>query len=130
MATNHGVTIFISSHILGEISRFATRIGIIHEGHLIRETEIDHLDKSRHRTLHVGTLDNQKATETLSRNKYVTAQLPDGSIELSNEQAIQHPEKVSELLTEIGLPPTKIVLFEEDLESYFLRIIHNDSKAL
>ncbi len=32
LAETHGVTIFISSHILGEISRLATRIGIIHEG--------------------------------------------------------------------------------------------------
>ena len=32
LAGKHGVTIFISSHILGEISRLATRIGIIHEG--------------------------------------------------------------------------------------------------
>jgi ABC-2 type transport system ATP-binding protein len=32
LTVNNGVTIFISSHILSEISRFATRIGIIHEG--------------------------------------------------------------------------------------------------
>ncbi len=35
LAFNKGTTIFISSHILGEISKFATRIGIIHEGLLI-----------------------------------------------------------------------------------------------
>ncbi len=36
LAKNKGVTIFISSHILGEISQFATRIGIIHKGNMIR----------------------------------------------------------------------------------------------
>ncbi len=55
LAENHGVTIFISSHILGEISRLATRIGIIHEGHMIRESDVDQLKNSRYRALHVNT---------------------------------------------------------------------------
>jgi len=40
LAFNKGVTIFISSHILREISKFATRIGIIHEGVLIHESSV------------------------------------------------------------------------------------------
>ncbi len=44
LAQNHGATIFISSHILGEISRFATRIGIIHEGRLVQEVDSENLD--------------------------------------------------------------------------------------
>ncbi|MCK7528825.1 MAG: AAA family ATPase [Ignavibacteriales bacterium] len=44
LATNHGVTIFISSHILGEISRFATRIGIIHQGKMVQEIDADQLE--------------------------------------------------------------------------------------
>ncbi len=50
LAENKGVTIFISSHILGEISRFATRIGIIHEGKLIEEldsVQMESLSKKR-----------------------------------------------------------------------------------
>lgn len=39
LAENHGVTIFISSHILGEISKFASRIGIINNGKLIQEAD-------------------------------------------------------------------------------------------
>ena len=32
LAENNGVTIFISSHILSEVARLATRIGVVHEG--------------------------------------------------------------------------------------------------
>ncbi len=32
-----GCTIFLSSHILGEIAKMAHRIGIIHEGKLVNE---------------------------------------------------------------------------------------------
>jgi len=37
LALNKGVTIFISSHLLAEISKLATRIGIIHQGRLVQE---------------------------------------------------------------------------------------------
>jgi ABC-2 type transport system ATP-binding protein len=39
ISQNKNVTVFISSHILGEISRLANRIGIIHEGRLLQEIE-------------------------------------------------------------------------------------------
>lgn len=34
---DHNITVLISSHILGELSRLATRYGIIHRGRLIEE---------------------------------------------------------------------------------------------
>jgi ABC-2 type transport system ATP-binding protein len=127
LAGNHGVTIFISSHILGEISRLATRIGIIHEGHMIRESEADELKNARHRAIHLNTLDNKQAFELLAQQGYFPGSMPDGSLELTGEPAIQHPELVSALLASRGLPPVKIVLEEEDLEHYFFRIIQTNS---
>ncbi len=128
LAGNHGVTIFISSHILGEISRLATRIGIIHEGKMIRESEVDQLRNSRYRALHVNTADNTKASELLHRYGYVTAYLPDGSLELQDASAIGQPEKISALLASRELPPMKIVVDEEDLEHYFFRIIQTNNR--
>jgi ABC-2 type transport system ATP-binding protein len=128
LAMNHGVTIFISSHILGEISRFATRIGIIHEGTMIRESETDLLHSSRHRILRVNTLGNQKAFEALSGQGYTVGYLPDGSLELTGEKAMGHPEKVAVLLVSKGLPPTRIGVEEEDLEHFFFRIIENNRR--
>jgi ABC-2 type transport system ATP-binding protein len=128
LAGNHGVTIFISSHILGEISRLATRIGIIHEGKMIRESEVDQLRNSRYRALHVNTADNTKASELLHRYGYVTANLPDGSLELQDASAIGQPEKITALLASRELPPMKIVVDEEDLEHYFFRIIQTNNR--
>jgi len=122
LAGNHGVTIFISSHILGEVSRLATRIGIIHEGHMIRESGADQLKNSRYRALHVNTADNKKASELLHQHGYVTATLPDGSLESQDASAIGRPEKISALLASRELPPMKIVVYEEELEHYFFRI--------
>jgi ABC-type multidrug transport system ATPase subunit len=38
-----GVTIFLSSHLLDEISRLCSRIGILHQGRLIAEGTVDEL---------------------------------------------------------------------------------------
>ena len=123
LAGTYGVTIFISSHILGEISRLATRIGIIHEGAMIRESEVGELKNSRYRALHVNPAENRKALELLSRQEYTPAYLPDETIELQDEAAISQPEKISALLAANDLPPIKIIVEEEDLEHYFFRII-------
>ena len=128
LALNHGVTIFLSSHILGEISRFATRIGIIHEGRMVKESEVDTLEKSRYRALHVNTLDNAKAFDIISKHNFSPVILPEGTIELKGDRAILHPEEISALLSGQGLPPTEIVLNEENLEHYFLRIIQTNGK--
>jgi ABC-2 type transport system ATP-binding protein len=123
LSQNHGVTIFISSHILGEISRFATRIGIIHQGYMVHESDADLLKNSRYRALHVNTTDNKKAFELLVTQGFSPAYLPDSSLEIPDHHAIGRPEKISALLASNKLPPIKIVVEEEDLEHYFFRII-------
>src|SRR5690625_7827263 len=45
LAENDGVTILISSHLLSEVAKIATKIGIIHEGQLIQEIEAKQLNQ-------------------------------------------------------------------------------------
>src|SRR5439155_5401454 len=47
LAREQGVTIFMSSHILAEVDRLATRIGIIHKGRLIEELDTVELERRR-----------------------------------------------------------------------------------
>jgi ABC-2 type transport system ATP-binding protein len=128
LAANNGVTIFVSSHILDEISRLATRIGIIHNGRLIRESDTEELKNSRTRVLHICTLDNHKAFKVLKKNAYSPVQIKNGVIEVQDVRSIRHPEIISQMLVAEGLPPTKIALEEEDLEHYFFRIIQNQNQ--
>ncbi len=123
MAQNQGVTIFISSHILGEISRFASRIGIIHEGCLIQEINSENLEVLCQKRLRINTLNNEIAGSILAKNGYNIEITSDNMLEVNSENAINHPERISELLVKNGVPPTLINVTEEDLESYFLRTI-------
>jgi ABC-2 type transport system ATP-binding protein len=123
LAINKGVTIFISSHILGEISKFANRIGIIHEGKLIREVDTDKLDNLLQRRLLVGTRDNRIAGSILQKEGYAASITEEGSLSMEDLKAIKNPENIASLLVNAGCPPVMLRIDEEDLETYFLRVI-------
>ena len=123
LAKNHGVTIFLSSHILGEISKFATRIGIIHQGALIQELNTPELEKLCRKRLQLNTRNNQLVLEVLAKQGLEVFETHDHLIEIPNEAMLRHPESVNKLLVEYGVAPFHLNVVEEDLESFFLRTI-------
>lgn len=123
-----GSTVFLSSHILGEISKIANRIAIIHEGKLAKELTTTELTDQLVKKILVQTHDNLSALTVLT-NAGIQAIL-NGSleIEITDKKAISNPELVAKLLVEQGMPPRQLYLFTEDLEMYFLRTIRNQAK--
>lgn len=126
----NGSTIFLSSHILGEISKLANRIAIIHEGKLIKELTTQELSNQIIKKILVHTSDNQKAIQHLQNANYSVESTRTDEIEITNREALEQPELISKLLTENGLPPKQIFMFTEDLEMYFLRTIKGNTLTL
>jgi ABC-2 type transport system ATP-binding protein len=50
----HGVTVFLSSHLLGEVEQVATHIGIIHQGRLLFQGTPDGLQAQIQERVHLG----------------------------------------------------------------------------
>ena len=123
LTQNHGTTIFLSSHILSEIARLASRIGIVHNGRLIREISSADFEKEIIRKVRVQTNDNRAALACLNGKGYAFTWGENGFIESSAEAVLQQPEAVATVLVQADLPPRSLNLFEEDLETYFLRMI-------
>jgi len=123
LSRNHSVTIFVSSHILDEVSRLATRIGIIHKGKLLKEMNSAEMHLLRRIRLHVGTRDNQQAREILEKKGFSVADNDDRLLVLTDEGAIDHPDTVAAVLVNSGNPPTALWEKEDDLESLFMRLI-------
>jgi ABC-2 type transport system ATP-binding protein len=121
----NGTTIFISSHILGEISKIANRIGIIHEGSLIKELTVTELTSQLVKRIIVSTTNNERARQLLLAKGYSASINVNNEIEIPDAAAIDHPEDISRFLVEKDLPPRQLYLFTEDLEMYFLRTIRN-----
>jgi ABC-2 type transport system ATP-binding protein len=122
LALNRGVTVFISSHLLSEISKIASRIGIIHNGALLVERSAADLSKDRRSRLLVNTRD-QVAALSLLGNIVEPRITESGEIEILNSTATQNPDEIARLLVQGGHPPTLLKVEEEDLESYFLRLV-------
>jgi ABC-2 type transport system ATP-binding protein len=120
---SNGSTIFISSHILSEIARLATRVGIIHNGKMITEMSTDQLKGQLIRKLIVDTRNNVSALAALETEGIVGSINGAGSIELSDPSVISNPESISKLLVYAHLAPRQLYVYEENLEDYFLRLI-------
>ncbi len=126
LAREQGVTVFLSSHILAEVSRLAGRIGIIHKGRLLQELDIEALERSRRRRLVLRARNMEDARRALAAAGQPVEALADGSLKLNSPLAIERPDEIASLLVKASVPPTLLQVDEEDLEQYFLRLVGMD----
>jgi ABC-2 type transport system ATP-binding protein len=122
LAHRQGITIFMSSHILTEVDRVATRIGIIHKGHLIEELDADKLEQLRSRYLVIKTRDLQAAYNALKKAGYVPSTDQTDDIRLSDAHAVEAADEVARVLVAADTPPVHLAVEQEDLEEHFLRL--------
>jgi ABC-2 type transport system ATP-binding protein len=130
LAHERGVTIFLSSHLLGEVARIATRFGVIHQGRLLEELSAAKMERQRARWLLVDARDRAGARAALNAAGLVVESCVGnessrmaGALRLSDTHAIAHPEEVARRLVEHGIDLTRLSVEEEDLESQFLRLV-------
>jgi ABC-2 type transport system ATP-binding protein len=119
----HGTSIFLSSHILSEVSRLATRIGIIHDGRMVTEQSAKELLQDLDRKLVINTHDNERALVLLQQSGFNPSMNALRQVELIDSKALEAPEHIAALLVNAQLPPTLLHTTEEDLEAYFMRLI-------
>lgn len=123
LAHTQGVTVFMSSHLLGEVPRLADRIGILHRGKLLQELDAAQLQHNRHRRLIIRARDSQNAVAVLTREGFSAELDGANTIVVLDENAIEHPDEIAIRLVNAGYPPTMLQVDEEDLEHYFLRLV-------
>jgi ABC-2 type transport system ATP-binding protein len=121
LAHERGVTVFMSSHILTEVDRLATRIGIIHKGRLIEELDAERLETLRSRRLEIKARNLEAAQSTLAKAGFMV-KTNGSAIFLNETRAVDAPEHVATLLVNAGTPPSRLAVEQEDLEDYFLRL--------
>jgi len=123
LAHKQDVTVFMSSHILTEVDRLATHIGIIHQGHLIEDLDKERLDHFRGRRLEVKARDLDRARAVLTEAGYtVTLNEQQATIILSEPGAIERPEEIATLLVSQDTPPTRLAVEHQNLEEHFMQL--------
>jgi ABC-2 type transport system ATP-binding protein len=122
LARDEGVTVLLSSHLLSEVARVATRIGILHEGRLVEELDSTSLEASALTRLEVESRDATRAAGILRGAGFDVAPAAGDTLVLEG-RAVAHPGDVATALVQGGEPPTRLVVVDEDLEAHFMRLV-------
>jgi ABC-2 type transport system ATP-binding protein len=121
MNNEFGVTILVSSHILAEVEKMATHVGIIHKGKLLfqgTQTELHQL-KRKQSFLVVETSNNENALTLLP--KEFLAERQNGHLLMpyrDNEQSAT----INRLLVQQGIDVYRLQPQQNDLEQLFIDI--------
>ena len=117
-----GVTILISSHILGELEKIATHYGILREGRMVQELRADQLDERCERFVMVETGDDARAAELL-RQRYARVEAQDDGLRVYGEV---DAAKVSATLFAAGIAVSGLSTQKIGLEEYYLKAMKED----
>lgn len=120
LTTKHDKTILVSSHLLSEIERTATHLGIIHKGKMLYQGHIEGLQELNKPTLLVQVTALEPAATFLNSKGYETS-IAGNSLQLPYTSAAESA-KVNSMLVLNGFEVSALQLQKKDLEHLFLDI--------
>ncbi|HEX7151587.1 MAG TPA: ABC transporter ATP-binding protein [Thermoanaerobaculia bacterium] len=118
-----GCTILVSSHLLSEVERVATHVGILGRGKLLFQGTIDELRRHRQEVLsvRVSTSDNAAAVQAIS-DEGIAARMDEGEIVLPALPG-ERIAAINRQLTLRNLDVYEIRSVRNDLETIFLNLV-------
>ena len=114
-----GVTLIISSHLLDELGKVATRYGIINAGELVEEISAEELQERCKTCLNIVTPDVKKAEEVLEKNGLLhNHKSTDEKISLYEH--VDNPSAINEILVQAGVRVNELSFSGSGFEDYFI----------
>nr|WP_276899077.1 ATP-binding cassette domain-containing protein [Pedobacter kyonggii] len=121
LATKHQKTILVSSHLLAEIERTATHVGIINKGQLLFQGTINELHLLSKPMLEIEVDKIESASSFLTKSGYEIAAKTDRVITVPFTSA-QKSGELNTLLIQNGFTVSSLYQQRKDLENLFLDI--------
>jgi ABC-type multidrug transport system ATPase subunit len=121
LTTKHGKTILVSSHLLAEIERTATHVGIINKGELLFQGTIGELHDLSKPSVKIEIDDAQKATTILANAGVEVISKDEHQLSVAFNTK-EEMGKVNALLVQNGITVFSIGKERKDLENLFLDI--------
>ena len=116
-----GVTVLVSSHILGELEKIATHYGIIRGGKMIVEMTAEELESTCPTFVAIQASDMKKANEVL--NKKYSKVLEDEQKENIRVYDATSPEEVVKFLYDNGVIVNELKTDKIGLEEYYINLM-------
>ncbi|MBC6108930.1 ABC transporter ATP-binding protein [Pedobacter fastidiosus] len=125
LATKHNKTILVSSHLLAEIERTATHVGIINKGRLLFQGTINELHLLSKPMLEIEVNKISDAKAFLVQSGYEILEITDKKITVPFTSP-QDSGALNTLLIQNGFTVSSLYLQKKDLENLFLDITKNN----
>jgi lantibiotic transport system ATP-binding protein len=125
LVREHGKTVFISSHLLAEINKMATHVGIIHHGKMMFQGSIDELE-----ALSKPLIEIELAGKTTEAGELLGAAGHAVTASKKEKLSVEYQSKeqmgqINALLNQKGFTVYSIIKVQKDLEELFLAITQN-----
>jgi len=114
----YGMTVLLSSHLLGEIERIATSVGIINEGRMVFQGSLDSLRARSRGEIRIATGDNDAAQSLLLEHGY--RPVAAGGRLVFGPLADREVAAINRLLVSRDIPVIRIEERRRSLEDMFL----------
>jgi len=121
LVTQYKKTVFVSSHLLGEVERMATHVGIIDRGELLFQGSIGDLQAISQPQVQIEVDNTVDAANFLKKQGVSVSDINDDHITVPFESKTQMAE-INSLLTRNNYPVYSIHKTQKDLEKLFLDI--------
>jgi len=124
LSKEYGITILLSSHILGEIEQVADTIGVINNGKLIEEVSMESIRESNTEYIQLVTSDSKKAAYILSNNLNISnfKVIDNGVIRIYINTVPQSIISKTLILNDVAIEA--ITKKNSSLEDYFLNLLN------
>jgi ABC-type multidrug transport system ATPase subunit len=123
----HGITVFLSSHLLSEVEQIATHLGIVSKGKLLYQGTLVSLHAQRESHLILGVRQPDDAMQYLARSGW-SVQRQNGHLKVAaHDQA--DASLINKKLIDQGIDVYHVSLEQPSLESMFLQMTDSAEKA-
>ncbi len=118
------ITVLISSHILGELSKLATHYGFIDKGRIVKEISAEELEAACRKCVRLEVTDNRALVRVLDGLKVEYAVVSDSKTDVYGDVT------VTELVMALAKENCKVLSIhehDEGLEAYFVDLVGGES---
>jgi len=119
LPTTSDTSVFVSSHLLDEVEKIASHVGILRNGNLAIEASLDAAYKQMTATLSLEVCSSKKAATLLNAAGYQTTQASSSKLNVLNP-AFEDIPSITHYLVHKGVLLFQSVYHKPTLEQWFL----------
>ncbi len=122
LAGEHGITVFLSSHLLNEVEVVCRHVAVINHGSLVAQGTVEELLKKESFRLEVKTSDIKKALGILASLEFVSDITEENGETLMMHAGSEHIALINRRLVEGGVEVAALIPHSASLEEFFLEL--------